>query len=394
MTEKSKADATARMYQLAGEPVEPLGPGSKEKRSAFEALGRVVGLDLVGVRSKVECCRRIADRVGVTWDESCYSAGDTITLMGINRLLNGVERLGSGTGGDARTTTSVSTNDSEARQMGSEDRELERRVAESIADLSRSKDTPTEFNSVATPVDQEAIQFDDGSWRTHLAAVAEWLHLAEDLQVVSESEFDRSLARGLGLDEGWDTGAANPLSERLLPRLADRLDRSLDLRDQFVAALESAVEGNATRASASAAWASAWDEVEDDEEAEGSGPIHAEADTWPIAEFVGYARDNDLNLSPSYQRADVWPTSSSQLLIESILRGIPLPSIIILERVDENRTSYEVVDGKQRLTSILRFIGCHPRAVELVNSKAEEWNEPELLTLFQQDYPAFKRLWK
>ena len=90
----------------------------------------------------------------------------------------------------------------------------------------------------------------------------------------------------------------------------------------------------------------------------------------------------------------MWPTTSSQLLVESILRGIPLPSIIILERVDPGRTSYEVVDGKQRLTSILRFMGCHPRAVELVDQKAEQWGVPDLRTTFQEDYPAFKKLWK
>ena len=107
-----------------------------------------------------------------------------------------------------------------------------------------------------------------------------------------------------------------------------------------------------------------------------------------------HARDFDLNLSPSYQRADVWPTSSWQLLVESILRGIPLPSIIILDKVDDYHTSYEVVDGKQRLTSILRFTGRHPRAVELVETKAAKWGEPNLLTTFQNDYPAFKKIWK
>lgn len=392
MTLKSKAEATARMYELAGEPPEPLGPGSKEKRSAFEALGRAIGLDLVGVPSKIECGRRLASRLDVVWDAPCYSAGDSITLVGMNRLLDEVDRLGADV-----IQASVSGDDpkeSGAPQVEPVDLELERRVAESISDLTRSNEAPDEFGTLASSVDQDAIQFDDGSWRTHLASVAEWLHLAEDLEVGTDSDFDASLARGLGFDDGWDTGALDAFRERLLPRLADRLDRALALRDQFATDVESADEAGGTRDTASAAWSDAWEEVEDEQDVEGSGPIHAEADTWPIAEFVGYARDNDLNLSPSYQRADVWPTSSSQLLVESILRGIPLPSIIILERVDENRTSYEVVDGKQRLTSILRFIGCHPRAVELVRTKAEEWNEPDLLETFQKDYPAFKKLWK
>src|SRR5262245_51035981 len=91
MAARSKSEATARMYQLAGEPVEPLGPGSKEKRSALEALGRAVGLDLVEVRTKVACGDQIAARLDVAWDSTCHSAGDTITLIGMNRLLDGYD---------------------------------------------------------------------------------------------------------------------------------------------------------------------------------------------------------------------------------------------------------------------------------------------------------------
>ena len=102
----------------------------------------------------------------------------------------------------------------------------------------------------------------------------------------SESDFDSSLARGLGLEDNWDAGASDALRERLLPRLANRLDRALALRDEFVADVESADEVGASRESAAAAWSEAWQEVEDEDEVEGSGPIHAEAETWPIIEFV------------------------------------------------------------------------------------------------------------
>lgn len=390
MTAKSKAEATARMYELAGAPIEPLGPGSKEKKSALEALGRALGLHLDDVPTKVECSRRIASRLDVVWDEECYSSGDTITLVGLNRLLDAVDRRGLATG---KALGVQRAGNDEGDDVTSDEPDLKRRITEAISELTRSTDAPAEFDPVSSPVDQDVIKFDDGSWRTHLASVAGWLHLSDDLDAGSEADFDASLARGLGLPDNWaDTSDA--FTDLLLPRLADRLDRALALRDEFLTNLESSVEGGTTRASASASWAESWLEVEEEDEVEGSGPIHAEADTWPISEFVGYAEDNDLNLSPSYQRADVWPTSSSQLLIESILRGIPLPSIIILERVDADRTSYEVVDGKQRLTSILRFIGRHPRAVELVRAKAAEWDEPDLLAIFQNDYPAFKRLWK
>jgi hypothetical protein len=389
MTAKSKAEATARMYELAGAPFEPLGPGSKEKRSALEALGRVVGLDLVDVRTKVECGRRIAERLDIAWDVGCYSAGDSITLTGMNRLLDKIE-----TQGLAPLPPSPERARTGGSDVMSEDADLERRLAEAIATLTDSTETLEDHGAAPLRSDAEFIQFGDGSWRTPLASVADWLRLAVELDVEPGGNFDGSLARGLGLDDGWASGADDPLRERLLPRLADRLDRAVALRDEFVDKLQDAVESGATRASARAEWSQAWDEFEEEDEVEGSGPIHAEADTWAIADFVEYATDDALNLSPSYQRADVWPTSSSQLLVESILRGIPLPSIIILERMQDNRMSYEVVDGKQRLTSILRFMGCHPRAVELVQTKAEEWNEPDLLTTFQEDYPTFKKLWK
>lgn len=86
---RSKAEAVARMYFLGNRVAEPLGPGSKEKKSAFVALGQFVGLELSGVAGKHECGRLIAERTGVLWDDSCMSAGDTVTLTGLNRLVDG-----------------------------------------------------------------------------------------------------------------------------------------------------------------------------------------------------------------------------------------------------------------------------------------------------------------
>lgn len=102
-------------------------------------------------------------------------------------------------------------------------------------------------------------------------------------------------------------------------------------------------------------------------------------------------------MSPSYQRADVWPTGDAQLLIESILRGIPLPSVILLKTNDSKGDHFEIIDGKQRLTSILRFTAAHPRALDNVRSKAKEWgiDEDSLIDCFQNDYAnSFKKEWR
>ncbi|MBU2075910.1 MAG: DUF262 domain-containing protein [Actinobacteria bacterium] len=375
------------MYRLAGEPVEPLGPGSKEKRSALEALGRAVGLDLANVRTKVACGDRIAARLDLSWDSACYSGGDSITLTGMNRLLDGY---------DVKFPDRAGTKESERREVTVEETDVQSRIVEAIADLSGTDSAPAGFAEDRSIVEADEIEFADGGWRTQLAQVAEWLHLDDDLDEASTDAFDNSLAIELGLGSNWRDGLTDPVNDSLLPRLAERLDRALELRDEFLAEVEKVDEGSATVESATAVWAARWDEVGEDEEVAGSGTIHAEAGTLPITEFIEQAENGELNLSPSFQRADVWPTTTSQQLIESILRGIPLPSIITLDKADpeSGTTSYDVVDGKQRLTSILRFTGKHPVAIEIVEAKAAEWAQPNLLTTFQNDYPAFKRIWK
>lgn len=399
----SKADATARMYSLGGTPAEPLGPGSKEKRSALEALGCFLGVERLAP-GKTEAGRALAERLGVTWDDSCYSLGDTITLIGLNRLVDAAvlehastlydelrdeflirvmsAKLSDRYDRDARVAREQELNVPEDLT------DLEENIAELIAQLSGSSQTPEGVEPASSEIDPSSVRLDDGSWRERLADVQGWLHFPDDLDVSSPGAFDASLRVVLRLDDTDD-------ESMLFAGLAERLERAVALRDEFAGRMEETAEGAETLATATQAWVNAWEDA-DDEDAEESAsdgaPINAVADTWPIQEFVQRAKDDELNLSPSYQRADVWATPDAQLLIESILRGIPLPSVIILEQTGES-TNYEVVDGKQRLTSILRFIGAHPRATALVAEKAKLWDDPSAMYLFRDDYPAFKKLW-
>lgn len=400
----SKAQATARMYFLGGRPVEPLGPGSKEKKSSLEALGLFVGLDLSSVPGKTECGRRVAERVGVPWDADCYSTGDTITLAGMNRLIDAAVRQIADPA-QMRAVVTAFHSLSPAPQSAPNDREiqqvpdiseLQHDIAERISALSEPSEMPQGAAPITQRVAVEDVRFDNGDWRSRVAHVQGWLHLPAELDQSSPERFDRSLAEGLGAPLVSESVVTEKDLAEIFARLADRLERALALREEFLADMETTVEGGATLESATIAWASEWEEVVEEEESEVGGPIQALADTWSIADFQQYASDNELNLSPSYQRADVWDTGKAQMLIESVIRGIPLPSIIILKQQDPESAvvTYEVVDGKQRLTSILRFMGRHPRAVKLIEEKAEAWEISDLLAIFQNDYPRFKKLWK
>jgi uncharacterized protein with ParB-like and HNH nuclease domain len=65
-----------------------------------------------------------------------------------------------------------------------------------------------------------------------------------------------------------------------------------------------------------------------------------------------YERD-EIILRPQYQRYYRWTTEQKSKLIESILIGLPLPSFFVAQDEDGK---WEVVDGMQRLSTILDFM--------------------------------------
>ncbi|HBP18171.1 MAG TPA: hypothetical protein DEA08_10310 [Planctomycetes bacterium] len=72
-----------------------------------------------------------------------------------------------------------------------------------------------------------------------------------------------------------------------------------------------------------------------------------------------FKREHDqelLDLSPDFQRNPIWSEDEASYLIDSILSGIPVPEIYSRSKTSpEGETVHEIVDGQQRLTSILRF---------------------------------------
>lgn len=58
---------------------------------------------------------------------------------------------------------------------------------------------------------------------------------------------------------------------------------------------------------------------------------------------------------PAFQRGKIWTLSSQRYLIDTILRGFPVPPILLNRTAHRGRWRYEVVDGQQRLGSIMDF---------------------------------------
>lgn len=73
-----------------------------------------------------------------------------------------------------------------------------------------------------------------------------------------------------------------------------------------------------------------------------------------IGELVSMYKDGELIINPNFQRAFRWSISQQSKLIESILIGVPLPSIFVYQNQD---AKWEVVDGVQRISTIIQFMG-------------------------------------
>jgi hypothetical protein len=66
-----------------------------------------------------------------------------------------------------------------------------------------------------------------------------------------------------------------------------------------------------------------------------------------------YSRD-ELIIDPEYQRLFRWSIDQQTRFIESILLGIPIPPIFVAENSDGK---WEIVDGLQRVSTILSYFG-------------------------------------
>ncbi len=90
---RNKLEAVARISQLTNSGPEELGPGSKERRSVLDNLANGIGVSPGAFDSKQAIAAAIATRLGLKWTESCESVGQTITLVGLNLLLEGGEQF-------------------------------------------------------------------------------------------------------------------------------------------------------------------------------------------------------------------------------------------------------------------------------------------------------------
>jgi len=71
--------------------------------------------------------------------------------------------------------------------------------------------------------------------------------------------------------------------------------------------------------------------------------------------FVDMMGQGRLELSPVYQRKSVWAYKDKQFFLDTVLNNFPCPAIYLQKDSTDKGPVYNVVDGKQRLSTILDF---------------------------------------
>ena len=84
--------------------------------------------------------------------------------------------------------------------------------------------------------------------------------------------------------------------------------------------------------------------------------VHWNSSPHPISDIRDWSDVGRLELRPDFQRREVWSTPARVMLMDTILRDVPMPKIFLANSIKEGRTYRVVIDGQQRISAILAFL--------------------------------------
>lgn len=87
-----------------------------------------------------------------------------------------------------------------------------------------------------------------------------------------------------------------------------------------------------------------------------------------VRQLFDMIQEGLIDIAPEYQRHFVWDTTRQSQLIESLILGIPVPNLFMATNKD---SSWEVIDGLQRLTTLVNFLG-DDRLIQKVNPNGKK----------------------
>lgn len=79
---------------------------------------------------------------------------------------------------------------------------------------------------------------------------------------------------------------------------------------------------------------------------------------YKVGDFISWLESDQLDLNPEFQRRSVWRIGTKSYLVDTIIRGFPIPIIFIRERIDLKnfKPIREIIDGQQRLRTMIAYL--------------------------------------
>lgn len=103
--------------------------------------------------------------------------------------------------------------------------------------------------------------------------------------------------------------------------------------------------------------------------------MKAQPDDLNVRDIIALRNQQMLVVNPEYQRGVVWTLSQKKKLVDSVLRGYPIP-LIYLHHIKQSAGKlisqrYEVIDGQQRISALGDFVDGAFRLFDPVKDEAE-----------------------
>jgi uncharacterized protein with ParB-like and HNH nuclease domain len=76
--------------------------------------------------------------------------------------------------------------------------------------------------------------------------------------------------------------------------------------------------------------------------------------SYTVSNISDMISHGDINVTPEFQRDFLWDLKKASLFVDSLLVGLPTPSLILGKRKSDDK--YIVIDGQQRLLTIMNFL--------------------------------------
>lgn len=94
--------------------------------------------------------------------------------------------------------------------------------------------------------------------------------------------------------------------------------------------------------------------------------VDVSAVSFSVREIVRMFEEGELSIAPSYQRKYRWSEAVASTFVESIFLGLPIPPIFVATNAD---FQWEVVDGLQRVSTLLMFLAERPEHLDVIGRR-------------------------